>query len=155
MAIGFVSAQADEGDDENCRSKQCRAALVDAKQATAKYHDVQEALNDGFINTGQCVSHPILGAMGIHFVKPSRIGNPSVSVTEPEVLLYIPEEDGELRLVGLEYVVPAPLTTTAPVLFGQTFHFNPMRNEYALHVWAWRSNPGGIFADFNPKLTCP
>lgn len=154
FVVGFVAVQAHD-DDEDCQSKECHAALVNAKQATAKYHDVQVALNDGFINTRQCVQHPTLGAMGIHFVKPPRIANPAVAVEEPETLLYIPETDGSLRLVGLEYVVPAPLTPTAPVLFGQTFHFNPMRNEYALHVWAWRNNPSGMFADFNPKLSCP
>jgi hypothetical protein len=25
---------------------------------------------------------------------------------------------------------------------------------YALHVWAWKSNPKGTFADFNPRVSC-
>ena len=24
-----------------------------------------------------------------------------------------------------------------------------------LHVWAWRKNPEGMFADFNPAVQCP
>ena len=24
-----------------------------------------------------------------------------------------------------------------------------------LHVWAWRDNPEGMFADFNPVVQCP
>ncbi len=25
---------------------------------------------------------------------------------------------------------------------------------YELHVWAWQSNPNGMFADFNPQVSC-
>jgi hypothetical protein len=25
---------------------------------------------------------------------------------------------------------------------------------YALHVWAWRPNPSGVFADWNTKVSC-
>lgn len=153
IAFEYQPVQAHD-EEANC-DRDCRKALATARAATAKYHDVNNALADGFINTQQCVQHPFLGSMGIHFVKPSRIGNPSVNAAEPEVLLYLPDEDGDLRLVGLEYVVPAPLATGTPTLFGQNFHFNPMRNEYALHVWVWRNNPSGMFADFNPKLSCP
>ena len=32
------------------------------------------------------------------------------------------------------------------------------RNEtfqvWALHVWVWRKNPNGTFADWNPKVNC-
>ncbi len=141
-------------DQEDC-DRNCRKDLATARTATAKYHDVDRALADGFFNTQQCVQHPFLGAMGIHFVNGPRIGNPQVDPAMPEVLLYMPDEDGDMRLVGVEYVVPGALSATTPELFGQEFHFNPMRNEWALHVWIWRNNPNGMFADFNPKLSCP
>lgn len=156
LAFGFVPAAAHDGDDHgNCETKECRATLVEAKKATAKYHDFQRAIDDGFIQMGPCVAVPALGAMGFHYGKPSRIMNPNVDAAEPEVLLYIPEEDGTMRLVGLEYVVPYALSPTAPELFGRAYDFDAMRNQWALHVWAWRSNPSGIFAPFNPKLECP
>jgi len=25
---------------------------------------------------------------------------------------------------------------------------------YEMHVWAWRENPTGAFADMNPKVSC-
>jgi hypothetical protein len=25
---------------------------------------------------------------------------------------------------------------------------------YELHVWAWRSNPKGVFVDWNPAVSC-
>ncbi len=152
LMFGFVPAQADDGE---CDSRECRRALTDARRATAKYHDFQTALDEGFVQLSPCVSVPGLGAMGFHFGNFGRIMNPNVDASEPEILLYIPDADGEMRLVGLEYVVPAPLTPTAPVLFGQTYHYSPQRNAYELHVWAWRNNPSGMFAPFNPRLECP
>lgn len=151
FAFGFVAAEARE---QNCDTRECQRDLVRAKRATAKYHDIQNAIDDGFVQLSPCVAVPALGAMGIHFGKPSRIGNPGVDASEPEVLLYIPE-DGEMRLVGLEYVVPFALSPTAPELFGRGFDFDAARSQWALHVWAWRRNPTGLFTPFNPKLECP
>jgi len=40
------------------------------------------------------------------------------------------------------------------------FHFVGEPNRYGLpafyelHVWAWRRNPSGTFADFNPVVSC-
>ena len=47
-----------------------------------------------------------------------------------------------------------------PQLFGQTFHLSPppapgVPWHYALHVWVWRQNPSGMFADWNPRVRCP
>jgi hypothetical protein len=154
FTFGFVIASAHEGGDGNCETRECRALLVEAKKATAKYHDFQTALDEGFVQLSPCVAVPGLGAMGFHYGNFGRIMNPNVDAAEPEVLIYIPD-DGEMRLVALEYVVPAPLVGSAPTLFGQTFEFSPQRNTYELHAWAWRNNPSGTFAPFNPKLECP
>ncbi len=46
------------------------------------------------------------------------------------------------------------------MLGGQLFTYNGAPNRYgipafyALHVWAWRSNPDGVFADWNPNVSC-
>jgi hypothetical protein len=43
---------------------------------------------------------------------------------------------------------------------GHLYHFVPGPNRYGpdpfyeLHVWAWKDNPHGSFADWNPKATC-
>jgi hypothetical protein len=47
------------------------------------------------------------------------------------------------------------------VLFGRPFdgpmlgHEPGMPPHYDLHVWVWQANPEGIFAPFNPNVTCP
>ena len=40
------------------------------------------------------------------------------------------------------------------------FHYVPAPNRsglaayYELHVWAWKRNPHGTFADWNPRVSC-
>ncbi len=47
-----------------------------------------------------------------------------------------------------------------PHLMGHLLHFAPGPNRYGppafyeLHVWAWKQNPKGSFADWNPKVSC-
>lgn len=153
FAVNFTTAEAH--DDEGDCDRHCRKALASARAATAKYHDINEAVADGFVPVSPCVAVPGLGAMGIHYVNFARAGNPNLNAAEPETLLYLPDENGDLRLVGLEYVRFGPPTPPAPTLFGQEFHYDSNLGAYTLHVWAWRNNPSGMFAPFNPKLGCP
>ncbi len=141
--------------------------LAAARRATAKYHDVTTALDDGYISTIGCVEVPGLGVMGIHYINP-RLMPPPVDLSTPEVLLYVPTENG-VRLVGVEYFFPigapgAPVpdpAPPAPIIFGRAMN-GPMPGHepsqpphYDLHVWLWEGNPDGTFADFNPNVRCP
>ena len=142
-------------------------SLAMVRRATVKYHDVSVALADGFVSTVECVEEPGLGAMGIHYIRPDRIMDPSLDPAEPEVLLYMPTAEG-LRLVGVEYMlalgppdstIPDPVPP-APSLFGQTFdgpmppHGPGQPPHYDLHVWLWQANPAGVFFPFNANLSC-
>jgi hypothetical protein len=140
--------------------------LAQVRQATAKYHDVNVALADGFIPTPACVESPD-GGMGIHYINPARLMDPAENVREPEVLLYV-ESAGGLKLIGVEYFygIGAPDTSIpnpappAPVLFGRPFdgpmdpHEPGQPPHYDLHVWIWEHNPSGMFAPFNPNVSC-
>lgn len=48
----------------------------------------------------------------------------------------------------------------APSLFGQTFqgpmpgHVPGMPWHYDLHMWIWAPNPNGMFAQWNPSISC-
>jgi len=33
-------------------------------------------------------------------------------------------------------------------------HFAGMPVHYDLHVWLWKHNPAGMFAEWNPGLSC-
>lgn len=47
----------------------------------------------------------------------------------------------------------------APTLFGQDFHLKTnipgTPPVWALHLWLWTHNPEGLFADYNPTVSCP
>lgn len=90
--------------------------------------------------------------MGFHFGMASRIDQ-NIDPSEPETLLYLPDDDGVMELVAVEYVFPN--VGVVPSLFGQDYHYNSARNRYELHAWIWRHNPAGMFEDWNPKLNCP
>jgi hypothetical protein len=141
--------------------------LAAVRQATMKYHDVNVALADGFIRTPACVEEPGLGGMGIHFINPARLVDPEENILEPEILLYVETANG-FKLIGVEYFygIGAPDTPIpdpappAPILFGRPFD-GPMEQHepgqpphYDLHVWVWQANPTGIFAPFNPNVSC-
>ena len=90
--------------------------------------------------------------MGVHYLNNTRVGG--LKVTEPQLLMYEPQQNGTMKLVGVEFIVPGVPTETAPVLFGQTFQYNATFGVWALHVWAWAKNPLGLFYDWNPNVTC-
>lgn len=142
-----------------------KKGLAQVRQETTKYHDVSKALADGYLATEECVAVPGMGGMGFHYVNPALVGDPSVDPSKPEVLLYAPKNNGELKLVGVEYLVvdaDQDLTTDEdrPDLFGVPFncpmegHEPGMPVHYDLHAWIFKGNPHGVFADFNPRVSC-
>ena len=124
-----------------------------------------------------------LGAMGIHFFRPDLLGitgppNPRVSGTgthtdfrTPSILIYEPQRDGSLELVAVENLVfvdawekagnkerpsfrgvPYDRMVDDPATKVDEAHmFEP---HYDRHVWLYRDNPNGVFAQFNPDVSC-
>jgi hypothetical protein len=131
------------------------------REATARFHDPDTALREGYTPFGGCFSDPS-GAMGFHYSNAELIEDPHIDPLHPELLLYEQQDDGSLRLVGVEYLTFQAAWhgaghRRAPALYGQRFHLNPtLLSEpfYLLHVWAWKHNPSGIFEDWNPRVTC-
>lgn len=132
------------------------ATLPDTvRAATEKYQDPAAAIADGYVAMA-CVSGPGGGAMGSHYVKPALLDDGEIDVARPEALMYEPQADGSAQLLGIEFI-----TYTGPaVLNGHLFHLVGSPNRYGmepfyqLHVWAWRENRSGTFADFNPDVSC-
>lgn len=132
------------------------AQLQSLRLATAPYHSLDNAIEAGWTEdlTG-CLSSPA-GGMGHHYVDWNIFFDNQVDPLRPELLVYAPTPSGGLRLVAVEYLVFASSLGTAPVpeLFGQTFHFNPVVQAWVLHVWLWQGNRDGLFADWNPAISC-
>jgi hypothetical protein len=137
--------------------------IAPLRKALRPYEDVEVALDAGFVPTGPCAESPA-GGMGFHYTAPARFSEP-LEVTRPHVLLYGPTADGGLKLLGAEYMVfdaDQDLRTDSdrPVLLGQPFdgpmpgHEPGMPVHYDLHVWTHEANPAGVFAPWNPKVSC-
>lgn len=133
------------------------------REATAPFKDAQAAESAGYVLASGCVSGPEQGAMGVHFVNASFVDDGLLDVARPEALVYEPA-NGQLQLVAVEFIVLAAQWNAShphpPVLNGQHFHYVPAPNRsglaayYELHVWAWKRNSHGTFADWNPRVNC-
>ena len=95
--------------------------------------------------------------MGYHYVNVALL-DLVIEATQPEVLVYAPVGNGKLKLVAVEYMIPAKPWDAAnnvpPTALGQTMHLNPHLGAYVLHAWLWRHNPAGMFEDWNPEVSC-
>ena len=145
--IAAGSASAEDGS---------RNSLVDhVRAANSRFTDVKAAVAEGYAPI-PCASGVDGGAMGIHYVNAKLISKEAVDIKHPQAVMYEPMPDGKLELVAVEYI-----TLKGPAsLEGQLFNFNGAPNRYGLdpfyelHVWAWKANPHGAFADMNPAVTC-
>lgn len=134
------------------------AQLAAARAATAKYRFLPFATADGY-DAHMCLARD-QGGMGFHYFNESRFG--SLDPQRPAGLLYEAGDDGGRKLVGVEWVVPVSDSEKArPRLFGQDFqgpmpgHYPGMPAHYDLHVWLYKNNPSGLFAQWNPTVKCP
>lgn len=132
------------------------AALASLRAATAPYHALDAAMAAGYrTRVTECMSS-IAGGMGIHYADLDRF-DATIEADRPELLVYAPGPQGRLRLVAVEYAVPLAAWTQPepPTLFGVPFHVNRAFGLWVLHAWVWAPNPAGMFADWNPRITCP
>ena len=161
----------DHGDHADMAGHEKELARVRA--ATARFHDLDTALAAGYelgwVNgagtriVAGCVSHPTAGAMGYHYFNAALMADHAVDATRPEVLVYAPTPDGGRRLVAVEWVVRGPGTnppgpSQVPSVLGMPMHIlaPPPGGPgfYLTHAWVWGNNPDGMFADWNPRVSC-
>jgi len=148
--LSAVASQSGLGSDIN-------KDLATLRRVIAPYQRFEAASAAGWSAkiTG-CMTDPSLGGMGYHYGNVGLIDG-TVRVDEPELLLYEPEQNGRLRLVAVEYIIPYTFrarSAEAPELFGQKFKQNDTFQLWGLHAWVFDENPSGIFASWNPRVTC-
>ena len=125
--------------------------LAVARAATAKYHDPAQAEADGYVNIDLYEPQE-----GFHWVNMSLI-DAEFDPAHPEVLLYAPVPgEQRLQLVGVEYLVPIALSSTAPPGFAGTADKWREDTEgfglWELAAWIWEHNPNGVFTFLNPRV---
>ena len=143
--------------------------LAQVKHATAGYHHVAVAQQAGYgrfvdVNGVACIDMPGMGAMGVHYVSGSLVGDGKIDALTPEAVVYEPGRGGRLHLVAVEYIVVQQAWDAdhrhPPALFGHQFDFTASPNRYglppfySLHGWVWKHNPAGTFAMWNPRVDC-
>jgi len=153
---------------------QSHTALPDAPQAgalvklvrevTERFRDVRVAEAEGYALKFGCVSGGDYGAMGLHYVNLSLVLDGVLDPARPEIVLYEPLPNGRLKLIGADYLVLASdwdsKNPSPPELMGQLLHLFESPNRfglpafYTLHVWAWKENPTGAFANWHAKVSC-
>jgi len=158
-AVDVVAAHASHASVPNGDlTTEQRQAIAQLRNATVKFHDFAYATSaNGGGYTDQypagCAASAT-GAQGVHYLNPSLVDD-KVELLKPELLMYEPGPNGQMNLVGVDYVVPLNLANTAPTLLG--VNLSPLGaplNVWAVHIWAWRPNPLGAFAQWNPKVSC-
>src|SRR4029453_7965953 len=90
-----------------------RSEAAKAQSATARYHDLQDALHDGYrilpaptttptvVARNGCAASALgLGGMGVHYLKAGQPDG-SLDARSPEVLVYEPQANGRSKLVAL------------------------------------------------------
>jgi hypothetical protein len=153
--------------------------LQAVRAAVGVYHSYAVAQAAGYsIVDEPCVESPD-GAMGYHAVNRTLTADLASDPLRPEIMLYEPRANGTLDLVGVEYFqialantadgprpwfepTPPPLgfATTTPSVLGHLFdgpmpgHNPAMPWHYDLHVWVFQDSPTGLFAAWNPTVSC-
>jgi len=126
-----------------------RAELARVRNATAKYHDLDQATADGYELLDACFEDEANDAgMGYHYWKGQD--DYLLDPLAPEALVYEPTDHG-LELVAVEYIVPISVGEP-PMVLGQHMHQPPGLPFYVLHAWIWKPNPNGMFDDYNPNV---
>jgi hypothetical protein len=152
------------------RSHSHHDGLGIVRAATARFHNIATAEQRGYalLTDAQgiaCIDMPGMGAMGVHWANTTLVGDAKIHAAKPEAVVYAPTGDGTLRLAAAEYVVLKAdwdaNHSRPPALFGHEFDLTPAPNRYglpafySLHAWAWKHNPAGRFAMWNPAVRCP
>ena len=130
--------------------------LIDrVRGANDRFKNVTVAVHEGYAAI-PCASGADGGAMGIHYVNSNLLAAGVVDIEHPQAVMYEPTPDGKMMLIAVEYITPNGPAS----LEGHLFNFTGSPNRYGLspfyglHVWAWKANPRGTFADMNPDVTC-
>jgi hypothetical protein len=131
-------------------------AVALLRRVTARYHDLDAAIADGFVLLHPCEERPGEGPVGIVYVHFNRLLDGIIDPETPDALIYEPAENGQPKLVGVEFAIPYALwpSPQPPTYHGATFQPEDEFGVFALHVWVWRHNPEGLFAESNPTVTC-
>ena len=169
ISLGMLAACApsDETADEaaepaaeeqpaNGLSAETNAEVERVRQATARFASIDTARAAGYTQQyPEGCAQSADGVQGYHWMNPDLV-DAQVDPMQPELVMYEPQQDGSMRLIGVDYVIPFDQWTDSvpPTLLGQNMLRNEPLSVWAIHIWTERDNPSGVFAPWNPNASC-
>lgn len=121
--------------------------LQQARAATSKYQNINNAIADGYADIAVDVQN-----MGHHYLNASLLDG-TFDIRHPEILVYNRDDNGKQQLVAVEYAIP--LNNPRPEGFtgsDDVWDGNTGFGLWLLHAWVWYNNPDGVFMPFNPLV---
>jgi hypothetical protein len=121
--------------------------LQQARAATARYRDLDNALADGYQDIAVDVEQ-----MGHHYMNFNLVDG-TFDLKKPEILVYNRLEDGTPVLIAVEYAIP--ITDPKPEGFfghADVWNGNSPFPFWLVHAWVWMYNPEGAFNWTNPLV---
>lgn len=131
-------------------------AIAILRRITARYHDLNVAIADGFVLLHPCEVRPGEGVVGAVYVHFGRVLDGVNDLDRPDALIYEESANERAKLVGVEFAIPYALwpKSEPPVFLGHSFQPEDEFGVFALHAWIWRANPNGMFAEAHPGVSC-
>ena len=120
------------------QQQQAGALLRIVKQATARFTDVRVAQGEGYNLLFGCVSGGDFGAMGLHYVNLSLVGDGLIDATKPEIILYEPARKEVYAFNGR-----GKSATIIDAQTGKVVATVPLEGK-----------PVGNFSNWNPNVSC-
>lgn len=135
------------------------------EQKMRRFHNFQVAQAQGYTLLMGPPGNEYVPYMGYHYANPDFIDG-EFNLLEPEILVYYPDEDGNMIFGAAEYLVPIDgfnppngcqmdPTSVAPEGFiGDSDHWHPVcgAGGWTLHAWVGTENFEGVFAALNPAV---
>lgn len=151
--------------------------LAEVRSATASYNDPANAYADGYAAIGPSGPVPLedvvteaesVCGMGFHFgdlrfVGALMSGDPTQIAayfdgwdrTMPQVLAYGVDDDDNLILGAVEYVIPDSMPQHQDLFDhdggAEEWQVGPFPRVHSLHAWVHNHNPDGVFNPTNPR----
>jgi hypothetical protein len=151
-----AATQHDAAKSSDQLSAEDTQAIDGVRQKAEAYKDIAAARAAGYTKQYPegCIQAEE-GSQGFHFMNDALVDD-KVDVNTPELLMFEPKADGSLELIGVDYAIPFDKWTAAepPTLLGRPLMRNEPLKVWALHIWTHRENPSGMFAKFNPAVSC-
>ena len=127
--------------------------IIKLTKKIRRFHNFKVALVQGydFDLTGY------VSKMGHHYSKRSLIDE-TFELLKPEVLQYVPDVNGVMQFVAVEYLIIGFVEDEHEGFTGDDDAWHYIEGDdddpglWTLHVWVGLNNPDGIFAPFNPDL---